>query len=73
MIFGQLEKPELKAITDLDMREIAVMAPLIFLTILFGVYPAPVLDVVSVSVENLITNYEAALAAAQQAKLALAP
>ena len=73
MIFGQLEKPELKAITDLDMREIAVMAPLIILTILFGVYPAPVLDVVSVSVDNLITNYEAALAAAQQAKLALAP
>jgi NADH-quinone oxidoreductase subunit M len=72
MIFGQLEKPELKAITDLDMREIAVMTPLIFLTILFGVYPAPVLDVISVSVENLISNYEAALAAAQQAKLALA-
>ena len=73
MIFGQLEKPELKAITDLDRREIAVMAPLIVLTILFGVYPAPVLDVISVSVDNLISNYEAALASAQQAKLALAP
>ena len=73
MIFGKLEKPELKAITDMDTREIAVMAPLVVLTILFGVYPAPILDVLSVSVENLIANYEAALAVAQQAKLALAP
>ncbi len=71
VVFGQLEKPELKAITDLDTREIVVMVPLVVLTILFGIYPAPLLDVMSVSVDHLIKNYEAALAAAEQAKLAL--
>ena len=72
VIFGPLEKPELKGILDLDTREVAFMAPLVVLTILFGIYPAPLLDVMTASVENLIKNYEAALAAAEQAKLALA-
>jgi NADH-quinone oxidoreductase subunit M len=39
------------------------------LTILFGVYPAPIMDVTAVSVENLINNYEAALAAADKVAL----
>ncbi len=34
-----------------------------------GVYPAPILDVMSVSVDNLLTNYHAALAAPQAAAL----
>jgi NADH-quinone oxidoreductase subunit M len=71
VIFGQLEKPELKAIADIDRREIAILAPLVTLTILFGIYPAPLLDIMSASVDHLIQNYESALAAAQQAKLAL--
>lgn len=71
VIFGQLEKPELKAIADIDRREIVILAPLVTLTILFGIYPAPLLDVMSASVDHLIQNYESALAAAQQAKLAL--
>jgi NADH:ubiquinone oxidoreductase subunit 4 (subunit M) len=32
-----------------------------------GVYPAPVLDVMSVSVDNLLAKYHAALAAPQAA------
>ncbi len=72
VVFGRLEKPELKGITDLEPREVLVMAPLVILTILFGFYPAPLLDVMAVSVQNLIKNYEAALAAAQQASFAMA-
>ena len=72
IIFGPLEKPELKGIKDLETREVVVMAPLVILTILFGFYPAPLLDVMAVSVQNLIKNYESALAAAQQAALAMA-
>lgn len=72
VIYGQLVKPSLKDIKDMDMREVAIIAPLVVLTILFGFYPAPLLDVTVASVKNLITNYEAALAAAQQAHFALA-
>jgi NADH-quinone oxidoreductase subunit M len=71
VIFGKLEKPALKYITDLSWRETAVMAPLVVLTILFGFYPAPILDASAASVEALIKNYQTALAAAEQARIAL--
>ena len=61
VIFGELEKTKLMAIPDMTMREIAIMAPLVILTILFGFYPAPILDVTAVSVKHLVNNYEAAI------------
>jgi NADH-quinone oxidoreductase subunit M len=64
MIFGPLEKPSLKSIRDLSYREVLVLAPLVILTILFGFYPAPLLDVTAVSVNHLVNNYQAALKAA---------
>jgi NADH-quinone oxidoreductase subunit M len=64
MIFGPLEKPSLKSITDLGYLEVLVIAPLVLLTILFGFYPAPLMDVTAVSVNNLVSNYQAALKAA---------
>ena len=67
MIFGTLEKPSLKAIADMGPREIAVMAPLVFLTILFGFYPAPLLDVPARSVKQLVEKYETATKAPRQA------
>jgi len=72
IIFGVLEKPSLRAITDMTPREAAVMLPLVALTLLFGFYPAPLLDVTSVSVEKLVSDYNAALAAAEQAQMAAA-
>jgi NADH-quinone oxidoreductase subunit M len=61
VIFEALEKPSLMAIKDMNLREIAVMGPLVLLTILFGFYPAPLLDVTAVSVKKLVQNYEAAI------------
>jgi NADH-quinone oxidoreductase subunit M len=73
IIFGKLEKPALKYITDLSWREVVVMSPLVVLTIFFGFYPGPILDASAVSVEALIKNYHTALAAAEQARVALLP
>ena len=73
IIFGKLEKASLRFITDLTWREIAVMTPLILLTIFFGFYPAPILDASAVSVDALIKGYHASLTAADQARLALMP
>jgi len=61
IVFGALTKESLKAILDMNRREVVVFAPLIILTIYAGVYPQPFLDVMAVSVENLVTNYHAAL------------
>jgi NADH-quinone oxidoreductase subunit M len=67
MIFGVLDKPSLKAIADLSAREVAILAPLVILTILFGVWPSPILDVTAKSVKKLVDNYDLAIKAAQAA------
>jgi NADH-quinone oxidoreductase subunit M len=64
VIFGVLEKEHLKSMLDLSRREMALLMPLVILTIFFGVYPAPILDVTAASVDLLVGNYNAALAAA---------
>ena len=68
VVFGALEKPSLKALTDVSPREIAILAPLVILTILFGFYPAPILDVTAVSVKALVSSLEAAGQAATAAQ-----
>ncbi|RUO97797.1 NADH-quinone oxidoreductase subunit M [Hyphomicrobium sp.] len=60
VIFGALEKASLKSILDLSPREVAILTPLIILTIFYGVYPSPVLDVTATSVKNLVQNYQSA-------------
>jgi NADH-quinone oxidoreductase subunit M len=69
IIFGALEKPGLVAIADLDRREILVFAPLVILTILFGFYPKPVLEMSAASVTALIESYQHGLAASKSAAL----
>ncbi len=64
VIFGALEKESLKALLDLSAREKVLLYPLAVLTIFFGVYPAPVLDVIGPSVDALLMDYNAALEAA---------
>ena len=64
VVFGLLEKESLKEILDMNRREVAIMVPLIVLTIFYGVYPMPILDVTASAVDNLIAQYNAALAAA---------
>ena len=64
MMYGPLEKPGLRTVSDLGYREVLVFTPLVLLVVLFGFYPSPLLDVTAVSVKNLVSNYEAALRAA---------
>jgi NADH-quinone oxidoreductase subunit M len=61
VVFGDLIKEALKTITDMTRREKAVFAPLIAATLILGVYPALVTDIIGPSVGALITDYQAAL------------
>jgi NADH-quinone oxidoreductase subunit M len=69
VIFGELTKPALAAMKDLDYREMITLAPLVALTIVFGVYPKPVLDLSAVSVAQLLQQYNHGLGAAKTAVL----
>jgi NADH-quinone oxidoreductase subunit M len=71
VIFGVLDKPSLKSIQDLSMREIALLAPLLILTIYYGVQPGPILEACNASVMLLVKNFDTALAATKTAALAL--
>ncbi len=66
---GKLEKPSLQGILDLDWRERIILAPLAVVTVLYGVYPTPVLHASEASVQALVTKMQAAVAAAGKVAL----
>ncbi|MEF3366925.1 NADH-quinone oxidoreductase subunit M [Methylocystis sp. 9N] len=59
VIFGALEKASLMNIADLSPREIAIFAPLVLITIYYGVQPGPILSATQASVDNLIQTHTA--------------
>ena len=70
VVMGELVKEALKSITDMTRREKAIFAPLVAMTLLLGVYPALVTDIIGPSVGALITDYQAALPAPGDTQLA---
>ena len=67
VVMGDLIKESLKSITDMSTRERVIFAPLVVMTLLLGVYPALILDIIGPSVAALVANYDTALAAADAA------
>jgi NADH-quinone oxidoreductase subunit M len=67
IVFGALTKENLKGMLDLSGREKAILYPLIVLIIFFGVYPTPIFNVTSASVNALVTNVTASIGSAQTA------
>ena len=65
----KLNGMDLASIKDLTFRESLTLFPLAALTILFGVYPKPVLDMSAASVQQLVNNYNTAVAAVKAAAL----
>ena len=69
VVMGDLIKESLKSITDMSARERWIFAPLVVMTILLGVYPAPVLDITGPAVAALVANIDTAQAAAEAATM----
>ncbi|MFQ6549057.1 NADH-quinone oxidoreductase subunit M [Aestuariibius sp. 2305UL40-4] len=61
VVLGDLIKESLRSITDMTRREKFIFAPLVVMTLLLGVYPALVTDIIGPSVEALVGNYEEAV------------
>ena len=61
VMFGEITNPAMKAITDVDRREILIFAPLIIGTVWLGVQPGLVLDYTAASVEALTSAYQLAI------------
>jgi NADH-quinone oxidoreductase subunit M len=69
VVFGALVKPSLASMKDLTFRECLTLFPLVVLSIFFGVYPKPVLDMSAASVQQLVNNYTTAVTAVKAAAL----
>ncbi|RYG90651.1 NADH-quinone oxidoreductase subunit M [Loktanella sp. IMCC34160] len=72
VVMGELVKEALKSITDMTAREKMIFAPLVFFTLLLGVYPAPILDVIGPSVAALVDHVHASIPAEMMADAATA-
>jgi len=64
VVFGKLTKPALMKLPDMTPRELAMLLPLILLTIFFGAYPGPILNLFGPTVESIIKPLNEAAAAA---------
>ena len=54
VLFGVVRSDEVAALTDMNAREMALFVPLLVLVFWIGFYPGPFLDIMHVSVENLL-------------------
>ena len=61
VIFGITNNNEIRNLKDINNLEALMLITLAILVILFGFYPSPLMDTLSVSVNNLISNYEIAI------------
>jgi NADH-quinone oxidoreductase subunit M len=61
VVFGEIEKPELQDIEDLNGREMFILAPLVAATIFFGFYPKPIFEMTGTSVQATLDQIEGKL------------
>ncbi|MEM6902768.1 MAG: NADH-quinone oxidoreductase subunit M [Pseudomonadota bacterium] len=70
VVFGVAPNDEVAGLPDVSPREIAIFVPLLVLVFWMGIYPSTFLDLMSASVESLITEYQVALEASQATQFA---
>ncbi len=57
IIWGDTNNPDQSKMVDLNVREIVTLAPFLFFVFWIGLGAQPFLDIIHVSVENLLNNY----------------
>ncbi|SDX62127.1 NADH-quinone oxidoreductase subunit M [Allochromatium warmingii] len=54
VVFGEVKNEKVAALADLDLRERINLGALAAVVLLFGLWPAPLVNVMHVTVENLV-------------------
>jgi len=57
VLFGETTNEDIKTLKDTNNLEIVMLSSLAFFIIFFGFYPAPLMETINISVDNLITNF----------------
>ncbi|MDR6291308.1 NADH-quinone oxidoreductase subunit M [Inquilinus ginsengisoli] len=71
VIFGEITREDVRKMKDLSPREIAIFVPLTIVVLWMGIYPSSFLNVMSVSVDHLITQYHTDLGRAAAVAVAV--
>ncbi len=66
VVFGELDKPDVKSMRDVNAREIMVFAPLIVLVLWMGIYPSSFIRPMSPAIAKVIEHYHARVDAATE-------
>jgi len=56
VVFGDVGNEQVAQLQDVNGREFVILASLAFMVLLFGLWPAPLIEVMEVSLENLIAH-----------------
>ncbi len=56
VMFGELDNPKNQVLSDLNVREIVIMVPLIVLIFVMGVYPNPFIEKMTPAIEKVIAK-----------------
>ncbi|MBL4917348.1 NADH-quinone oxidoreductase subunit M [Szabonella alba] len=71
VVFGDLIREALKSIPDMDRREKAILAPLVAITLILGIYPKLATDIMGPTVAAMVADYHAALPAVDDARMTM--
>jgi len=58
LFYGPLDKDDVKAMPDLNGREVAMFAPLLILVLWIGIYPTTFRNVFAPTVEKILTDFQ---------------
>jgi NADH-quinone oxidoreductase subunit M len=61
IIFGTITREDVRAMLDLNWREVAIFAPMIAIVLWMGIYPASFLRPIQPSIANLVDRIQAAV------------
>ena len=56
---GEPDKDENKSLTDIGLREVGILVPIVALIVVLGIYPKPVLERIEPAVEQVLDRIEA--------------
>jgi NADH-quinone oxidoreductase subunit M len=56
VVFGDIANDNVRQLEDVNAREFVILASLAVMVLFFGLYPAPLIDVMHASVDNLLAH-----------------
>jgi len=56
VVFGDIANDKVRDLEDVNAREFVILASLAVMVLFFGLYPAPLVDVMHASIDNLLAH-----------------